>query len=90
MSSTARELVMAILCRPLTGKELQLTEKASNVIIHRKIEYAGQHDSHSNDEFINSLRRFPLKLMFIFGLGDSIVVNHPDDFAEVGRRLLAM
>ncbi|HEY1030540.1 MAG TPA: hypothetical protein VGD89_02125 [Flavipsychrobacter sp.] len=90
MSSTARELVMAVLCRPLSGKELQLAEKASNVIIHRKIEYAGKPDISAIDEFIKSLRRFPLKLMFIFGLGDCIVVNHPDDFAEVGRRLLAM
>lgn len=88
--NSARELVMAVLCRPLSGKELLLTEKASNVIIHRKIEYAGKPDTYAIDDFIKSLRRFPIKLMFIFGLGDSIVVNHPDDFAEVGRRLLAL
>jgi hypothetical protein len=86
----ARELVMAIMCRPLSGKELLQTEKANNVIIHRRIEFDGTNTKQAVESFLAGLKRFPIKLMFIFGFGDSIVVHHPEDFNEVTRRLMAL
>ena len=87
---SARELVMAILCKPLSGKELLQTEKANNVIIHRKMEYEPRTDSNAIEEFIKHIKRLPVKLMFIFSLSDIIIVNNADDLNEVSRRLLAM
>ncbi|MBS1771638.1 MAG: hypothetical protein JST82_02170 [Bacteroidetes bacterium] len=87
---SARELVMAILCKPLSGKELLQTEKANNVIIHRKIEYVPKTDNNAIEDFIKHLRRLPLKLMFVFSLSDIIIVNSTDDLNDVARRLLAM
>ena len=87
---SARELVMAIMCKPISGKELLQTEKENNVIIHRKIEYTPRENSLGIDDFLKGMRRLPLKLMFIFSLSDTIVVNDIEDWDEVGRRLLAM
>ncbi|MFN4247622.1 MAG: hypothetical protein ACK4EY_07850 [Flavipsychrobacter sp.] len=87
---SAKELVMAILCKPISGKELLQTEKANNVIIHRKLEYAPKGDTNSVEDYLKSLRRLPLKLMFIFSIGEAIVINTQKDWDEVGRRLLAM
>lgn len=87
---SAKELVMAILCKPISGKELLQTEKANNVIIHRKIEYTPKEDTNSIEDYLKSLRRLPLKLMFIFSIGESIVIHSQKDWDEVGRRLLAM
>ncbi len=87
---TASEYVMAILCKPLSGKELLQTEKASNVIIHRKIEYSGDKDYFSLSTFVSRLSNLPLKMMFIFGMDDCIIINNPEDTREVHRRLLAL
>ncbi len=87
---SARELVMAILCKPLSGKELLLTEKENNVIIHRQMALEALKGAAAIAEYVKRLNRFPLKLMFVFGLGDIVLVNTPDDMAHVARRLLAM
>lgn len=87
---SARELVMAVMCKPISGKDLLQTEKANNVIIHRKIEYTPKEHLLGIEDFLKGLRRLPLKLMFIFSMGDTIVVNDMEDWDEVGRRLLAM
>jgi len=84
------ERVMAIICRPVSGKDLLLTERDNNVIIYRKMEYDAERDSTAFEEFLKKLRYLPIKLMFIFGLGDSIIVNQPSDLHEVNRRLLAL
>jgi hypothetical protein len=42
------------------------------------------------EDYLKSLRRLPLKLMFIFSIGEAIVINTQKDWDEVGRRLLAM
>jgi hypothetical protein len=84
------ERVMAIICRPLSGKELLLTERDNNVIIYRRMEYDAPADSNAFAEFLKKLHDLPIKLMFIFGFGDSIIVNHPSDLNEVNRRLLAL
>lgn len=86
----ARELVMAVLCRPLSGKDLLLAEKANNVIIHRKIEYTPRSDKRAIDDFIQSVRWLPVKLMFIFATGDAIIINSTDDMTEVANRLMAV
>lgn len=87
---SARELVMAVLCRPLSGKELLQTEKEKNVLIHRKIEYEPKTDSNAIEDFIKHIKKLPLKLMFVFSLSDIIIVNNSDDMNEVARKLLAM
>lgn len=84
------ERVMAIICRPVSGKELVLTEKDNNVIIHRRMEYDSKSGLQTLENLFGSLRNLPIKLMFIFGLGDTIIVNSPNDIIEVNRRLLAL
>lgn len=86
----ARELVMAVLCKPLSNKDLLQAEKVNNVIIHRKIDFEPKQDRTSVENFMKSIKRFPLKLMFIFSLGDIIIVDDTEDLSEVGRRLLAL
>lgn len=87
---SARELVMAVLCRPLSNKDLLLAEKVNNVIIHRKMEFDPEKDASTIDAFMKSIRHLPLKLMFIFSLGDIIIVNSPDDLSRVIHRLVAL
>ncbi len=87
---TATEHVMAVICRPLSGRELLQTEKDSNVIIHRRIEYEGGSDMFSLKRFLERMNNLPLKIMFIFGIGDSVIINRPEDTQEVYRRLLAL
>jgi hypothetical protein len=87
---SARELVMAVLCKPLSVRELLQTEKANNVIIHRKMEYEPRTDRNAIEDFMKHIKRLPVKLMFIFSLSDIIIVNNAEDLNEVSRRLLAL
>jgi hypothetical protein len=84
------ERVMAVICRPVSGKELVLTEKDNNVIIHRRMEYDSKSGIQTLEVLFGNLRNLPIKLMFIFGLGDTIIINGPNDVLEVNRRLLAL
>lgn len=81
------EFVMAVLCAPLSGKDLLNTERINNVRILRRVEYENYSDFMYGDSFFSMLANSPLKLMFIFGLEDVIVVSNTDDQAEVRRRL---
>jgi hypothetical protein len=89
MKMGGKELVMAILCLPLTVKEVLTTEKKYNVIIYRKIVY----DNHAGAEALaRNLGRMsiPLKFMFIFGMDDCVLVNTADDMTMAYKRLLTM
>jgi hypothetical protein len=81
------EFVMAVLCAPLSGKDLLNAERVNNVRILRKVEYDHYHDYTYGDSFFSMLANSPLKLMFIFGLEDVIVVSNREDQMEVQRRL---
>jgi hypothetical protein len=87
---SARELVMAILCRPLSGKELLQTERDNNVIIHRQVTFEVAKNAAIIAERLQRISNYPVKLMFIFGISDVILVNSPNDMAEVTKRLLNM
>lgn len=87
---SARELVMAILCRPLSGKELLQTERDNNVIIHRQVTFEVAKNAAIIAERLQRISNYPVKLMFIFGISDVILVNSPNDMAEVTQRLLNM
>lgn len=89
MKMGGKELVMAILCLPLSGKDVLTTEKKYNVIIYRKITY----DSHAGAEALaRHLRRMsvPLKFMFIFGINDCVLVNSAEDMTAAFQRLLSI
>lgn len=81
------EFVMAVLCAPLSGRELLNAERSNNVKILRRLEYDYFLDYFRKDGLLADLASFPLKLMFIFGQGDAIVVSSTEDKLEVQRRL---
>ena len=83
----ATEYVMAVLCTPLTGKELLSTEKSNNLIIMRMLEYDYTANYFSEERFINNLVDAPWNMMFIFGEQDFIIVRTQEDKQEVRRRL---
>lgn len=87
---SARELVMAILCKPISTKELLQEEQQNNVVIHRKITFEVARNAALIAERLQKISNYPLKLMFVFGISDTIIVNSPHDMAEVTRRLLSM
>lgn len=84
---SASERVIAILCSPLGRKDLLEAEQTNNVIIHRKIEYSPREEGR---DMLKKFRWMPMKLMFIFSIGEAIVINTQKDWDEVGRRLLTM
>jgi hypothetical protein len=81
------EYVMAVLCTPLTGKDLLHTEKTNNVTIMRMLEYDNTARYFSAERFIANLVDSPWKMMFIFGQQDFIIVRTAEDKQEVRRRL---
>lgn len=87
---SARELVMAILCKPLSTKDLLQAEQQHNVVIHRKITFEVARNAAIIAEHLQKISSYPLKLMFVFGIKDIIIVNSSHDMAEVSRRLLAL
>ena len=80
------EIVVAVLCTPLSGKDLLNTERTNNVRILRRLEYH-DHTDYFNGSFFGNLANSPLKLMFIFGLEDVILVRNAEDRDKVQRRL---
>jgi hypothetical protein len=80
------EFVMAVLCAPLSGRDLLNTERSNNVRILRRLEYESFLD-YFRDGFLSDLATFPFKLMFVFGQGDAIVISSAEDKLEVERRL---
>jgi hypothetical protein len=86
----ARELVTAVLCRPISGKELLQTEKENNVVIHRNIQYDKQQGSAAFADYLHKLMKGPLKLLFIFGTCDSILVDTPEAMHSAMNRLLSL
>jgi hypothetical protein len=80
------EFVMAVLCAPLSGKDLLNTERDNNVRIVRKLEYHHYTD-YFRGSFLGNLANSPLKLLFIFGLEDVILVSTAEDHALVEQRL---
>lgn len=86
---SGKELVMAIICFPLSVKDILSTEKAHDVIIYRKIIY----DRHAGAEALAKHMRtmsIPLKFLFIFGTNDSVLVNTADDMTNAFKRLLTL
>lgn len=81
------EYVMAVLCTPLTGRDLLLAEKINNVTIMRMLEYDNTANFFSADRFVANLVNSPLKMMFIFGQQDTIIIRTAEDKQEVCRRL---
>ena len=82
-----QEYVMAILCTPLTGRDLLHTEKTNNVIIMRMLDYDSTANYFANERFINNLMESPLRMMFVFGHQDIIIIRTVEDKREVCRRL---
>lgn len=80
------EFVMAVLCAPLSGKDLLNAERENNVRIIRKLEYH-THTDYFKGSFFGNLANSPLKLLFIFGLEDVILVCNADDERAVQQRL---
>jgi hypothetical protein len=81
------EYVMAVLCHPLSMRELLDTEKEKQVIILRKLDYDSSLRYFSGDGATPNLAVSPVKLMFVFGTGDAIVVDTSSDREELQRRL---
>jgi len=80
------EFVMAVLCTPLSGKDLLNTERTNNVRILRRLEYNDCTD-YFKGSFFGNLANSPLKLLFIFGLEDVILVSNAEDQDKVQQRL---
>lgn len=80
---------MAVLCRPLSGKDVLVTEKEYNVIIYRKLIYDSQAGVEALAKHLRSMS-IPLKFLFIFGLNDCVLVNSVDDMHTALQRLLTM
>jgi hypothetical protein len=80
------EFVMAVLCTPLSGKDLLTAERSNNVRILRKLEY-NEHTDYFRNSFLANFTNSPLKLMFIFGLEDVILVSNAQDQELVQSRL---
>lgn len=75
------EYVMAVLCAPLTARDLLQAEKLNNVFIMRRLEYDVDASYFSERAFA------PYKLMFVFSRQEAIVVRSRQDMQEVQRRL---
>lgn len=86
---SGKELVMAILCKPLSGKDVLVTEKEYNVIIYRKLIYDSQAGVEALSKHLRSLN-IPLKFLFIFGINDCVLVNSVDDMNNALQRLLTL
>lgn len=84
-----KELVMAILCLPLSGREVLSTEKEYDVIIYRKIIYDRQAGAEALVQHLKKLS-VPLKFLFIFGTKDCLLVNSMDDMTNAMHRLLSL
>lgn len=83
----ANEYVMAVLCHPLSMRELLYTEKEKQVIILRKMEYDCATRYFTGEGAIPNIAVSPVKLMFVFGNGDAIVVDTNSDRQELEHRL---
>jgi hypothetical protein len=81
------EYVMAVLCHPLSMRELLYTEKEKQVIILRKLDYDSSIRYFTGEGAMPNLGVSPVKLMFVFGTGDAIVVDTAGDRQELQRRL---
>jgi len=81
------EFVMAVLCHPLSIKDLLQTEKTQNVIILRRIDYDEDTMYFTPGGHMPNIAISPVKLMFVFSGGDAVVVNNYSDKLEVQRRL---
>jgi hypothetical protein len=84
------ELVMAVLCHPLSMKELLQTEKTQNVIILRRLDYNEETTYFSPGDYVPNIAISPVKLMFVFNGGEAVVVNNYSDKLEVQQRLEKM
>lgn len=78
---------MAVLCHPLSMKELLQTEKTQNVIILRRLDYDEDAVYFAPGEHLPNIAISPVKLMFVFSGGEAVVVNNYSDKLEVQRRL---
>ncbi len=86
---SGKELVMAVVCRPLSSRDILQAEKENNVVIFRKIIYDARE---GRDALISQMEklRMPLKYFFIFGLNDCLLVNGAEDLKTALERLVAM
>lgn len=86
---SGKELVMAIVCGALSSREILQTEKDNNVVIFRKIVYDRQAGIEALSSFIRKIGT-PIKCMFIFGLGDTLLINCAEDLEAALTRLVGM
>lgn len=86
---SAKELVMAIVCCALSGREMLQTERENNVVIFRKIIY----DKQAGVEMLSTYFKkigVPLKCLFIFGINDCLLINGAEDLETALNRLVSM
>jgi predicted MPP superfamily phosphohydrolase len=86
---SGKELVMAIVCKPLSSRDILQTEKENNVVIFRKIIYDRQAGYEALTNQLEKLR-MPLKFFFIFGLNDCLLVNGAEDLKTALERLVTV
>lgn len=86
---SGKELVMAVVCNPLSSREILQTEKENNVVIFRKIIYDRQAGYEALTNQLEKLR-MPLKYFFIFGLNDCMLVSCAEDLKTALERLVSM
>ncbi|HEY9177872.1 MAG TPA: hypothetical protein VIN07_09290 [Flavipsychrobacter sp.] len=86
---SGKELVMAVVCKPLSSRDILQAEKENNVVIFRKIIYDTRE---GRDALIAQLEklRMPLKFFFIFGLNDCLLINCAEDLKTALERLMAL
>ena len=80
---------MAVVCNPLSSREILQTEKENNVVIFRKIIYDRQAGYEALTNSLDKLR-VPLKFFFIFGLNDCMLVSGAEEMQEALQRLVTI
>ena len=86
---SGKELVMAIVCCALSSREILQTEKENNVVIFRKIIYDKQAGFGLLSTYFKKIGT-PLKCLFIFGMGDSMLINCAEDLEAALNRLVSI
>jgi len=86
---SAKELVMAIVCKPLSSNDILEVEKENNVVIFRRMLYDKQAGCEALISYIKKLSQ-PLKYLFIFGLNDCLLINGTEDMETALNRLVSM
>lgn len=84
---SGKELVMAVVCKPLSSRDILHAEKENNVVIFRKIIYDAREGRDALVKQLDKLR-MPLKYFFIFGLNDCMLINCAEDLKTALERLV--